>query len=55
MVPPIRHDAALVVLERIAQEHIAVQEGGGAEMTAFGGRGGKGSDLNAVQRLRVPP
>ena len=32
----------------ISIEHRTVQEGGGAETTAFGGRGGKDDDLNGI-------
>ena len=54
-VPPVRNTGAVAVLDQIAQYHSRVQEGGGAEMTEFGGGGGKGGDLKGVQRLHVHP
>ena len=43
-----RHYGSVVVLEWIAQEHSAVQEGGGGETADFGGGGGKGGDLKGI-------
>ena len=49
------HDISVVVPKRIAQVHIAVQEGGRAEAMAFGGTGGKGGKLKGIQNLRAHP
>ena len=54
-VPHVRTFGAVEVPKRIAQAHSAVQEGGGADMTAFGGIGEKGGDLKVVQSLWVHP
>ena len=54
-VTPVRHAGDMEFLERIVQEHSALQDGGEAEMTAFGGGGGKVSDLKGVQRLQALP
>ena len=51
----LQHSGAVEVPKRIAQAHIAVQEGGGAEATVFGGGGGKGGDFKGVQRLWSHP
>ena len=51
----LQHSGAVEVPKRIAQAHIAVQEGGGAEATVFGGGGGKGGDLKGVQCLWEHP
>ena len=55
MVPPVQHAGSVALLKYISQEHGAVQEGGGAERTLFDVRGGKGSGLKVVQRLRAHP
>ena len=55
MVPPVRHAGDVVVPKWISQDHSTVQEGGGAETTAFGGRGGKGVNIKGVQRLWAHP
>ena len=51
----VQHSGAIAVLERISKYESAVKEGGGAEMTAFGGGGVKGGDIKGVQKLRAPP
>ena len=55
MVPPLQHDGDVAVPKRIAQVHITVQEGGGAEAMEFGSGGGKGGDLKGVYCLRAHP
>ena len=45
-----RHAGAVAVPKHITQAYIAVQEGGGAEATVFGGEGGKRIKLKDVQR-----
>ena len=54
-VPSVRHSGAVAFPKRIAQAHSAVQERGGSEETAFGGRGGKGGNLKGVQQLWAHP
>ena len=54
-VPYVHHYGAVVVPKRIAQVHSAVQEGGGAEATAFGDGGGKGGDLKGIWCLWAHP
>ena len=48
---PVRHAGDMEVHKRITKAHGTVQEGIGAEVTAFGRGGGKGGDLKGVQRL----
>ena len=55
MVIPVWHAGAMAVLKWINQDHSAVQEGGGAETTVFGGGRGKGSNLKGVQTLPTHP
>ena len=55
MVPPVQHDGDVEVPKWISQDHSTVQEGGGAETTAFGGRGGKGVNIKGVQSLWAHP
>ena len=54
-VTSVRHSCAMAVPERAAPAHSAVQEGGGAEATALGGEGGKGSNFKGIQRLWTTP
>ena len=42
-------------LNRIAQAHITVHDGGGAEAMKLGGRGGKCGNLKGVQHLWEHP
>ena len=53
-VPSVQHTCAVVVRERYSPAHRSVQEGGGAEETALGSRGGKGIRIKGVQRLWTP-
>ena len=54
-VPHVRTFGAVAVPKRISQVHSAVQEGGGAEVMAFGGGGEKGGYIKVVQSLWVHP
>ena len=51
----VRHIGAVAVPQQTAQAHIALQGGGGAEVMAFCGGGGKGGDLEGVHRLWSHP
>ena len=53
--PSVQHAGAVAVPKGIAQAHITVQEEGGAEVTPFGGGGGKGDNLKGVQSLWYHP
>ena len=53
--PSVQHAGAVVVPDRIAPSHSAVQEGGGAEAMEFGGIVGEGSNFKGIQRLWAPP
>ena len=50
MLTPVQHSADVAVPTQIKQAHIAVQEWGRSEATAFGSGGGKGGNLKGVQR-----
>ena len=54
-VPYVRHYGSVEVPERVVPAYRAVQEGGGAEATAFCGGGGKGSNIKGFQRIWAPP
>ena len=54
-VPSVKHTGSVAVPQRVAQAHSAVQEGGGSEAAAFGGRVGKGNYLKVIQRLWAHP
>ena len=55
MLTPVQHSADVAVPTQIKQAHIAVQEWGRSEATAFGSGGGKGGNLKGVQRLWEHP
>ena len=48
-VPSMQNSGSVEFPERAASTYGAVQEGGGAEATALGSGGGKGSHLKGVQ------
>ena len=54
-VPPVQYSGAMMVLEWIPQDNSAVQERVREKTMAIGGGGGKGGDLNGVQRLQDLP
>ena len=54
-VTSVQHYGDVEVPKRITQALITVKEGGGSEVMAFGGRGGKGGNLKGVQRLWAHP
>ena len=54
-VPPVGHAGAMTVPTWIVQSHNTMQEGSGAEATAFGGGGVKGGVLKGVHHLHVQP
>ena len=54
-VTSMQHDGVGAVSKQAALAQSTIQEGGRAEATALGSRGGKGGHLKGVQRLWDPP
>ena len=55
MVPSMLHVDAVAIPEKVVPAHAILQEGGGAEAMSVVSGGGKGGNLNGVQRLWAPP
>ena len=54
-VTSVQHAGAMAVAEQDASVHRAMQEGGGAEVTALVSGGGEGGLIQVLHRLWIPP